>query len=59
MAEKRQKQRNIFADRMIRDIIVQVSLVIGLILLVWFFTSNFLSQEGGTDWAFVTGGVEG
>ena len=44
--QTRQKRRNIFADRMIRDVIVQVSLVAGLILLVWFFTSNFLSQGG-------------
>lgn len=54
LADKRKQERNIFADRMIRDIIVQVSLVVGLVLLVWFFTSNFLRQEGGTDWAFVT-----
>ena len=54
LADKRKQERNVFADRMIRDIIVQVSIVVGLILLVWFFTSNFLSQEGGTDWAFVT-----
>ena len=54
LVDKREQRRNIFADRMIRDIIVQVSLVVGLILMVWFFTSNFLRQEGGTDWAFVT-----
>ncbi len=54
LADKRSQERNIFADRMIRDIIVQVSIVVGLILLIWFFTSNFLAQEGGTDWAFVT-----
>ena len=54
LGEARQQQRNIFADRMIRDIIVQVSLVGGLILLVWFFASNYLAQEGSTDWAFVT-----
>lgn len=54
LADKRRQERNIFADRMIRDIIVQVSLVVGLILLVWFFTSNYLNNEGSTDWAFVT-----
>ena len=54
LAEQRRQKRNIFADRMIRDIIVQVSLVVGLVLLIWFFTSNYLAQEGGTDWAFLT-----
>ena len=54
IGDTRRQERNIFADRMIRDIIVQVSIVVGLFLLIWFFTSNFLSQEGGTNWAFVT-----
>ena len=46
LADKRKQERNIFADRMIRDIIVQVSLVVGLVLLVWFFTSNFYQPAG-------------
>lgn len=54
LAQSRAQQRNVFADRLIRDIIVQVSIVVGLGLLIWFFTSNYLSQEGSTNWAFLT-----
>ncbi len=46
-------RRNIFADRLIRDIIVQVSLVLGLGLLIWFFSQNYFSQGNDISWAFL------
>ena len=43
-AEARKQARNFFADRLVRDIVVQASLVIGLLFIVWFCTTNFLSD---------------
>ena len=50
---QRTQSNNVFANRVIRDVIVQASLAIGLLFVIWFFTYNFSTQEGGTDWAFL------
>ena len=50
----RGQSTNVFANRVIRDVVVQGSLAFGLLFLIWFFTYNFSQQEGGTDWAFLT-----
>ena len=46
-------KRNVFADRLIRDIVVQSSLVLGLVLLIWFFGRNYLAQGNDISWAFL------
>ena len=57
MASKTSKitrpKRNIFADRLIRDVIVQVSLVVGIALLVWFFSSNYIANGFEISWSFL------
>ena len=45
--------RNVFAERLVRDIVVQSSLVIGLLFIVWFCTTNFISQGNDVNWRFL------
>jgi len=53
-AEARKQARNFFADRLVRDIVVQASLVIGLLFIVWFCTTNFLSDpQNNVNWRFL------
>ena len=53
-AEARKQARNFFADRLVRDIVVQASLVIGLLFIVWFCTTNFLSDpQNNLNWRFL------
>lgn len=45
--------KNVFANRLVRDVVVQASLVIGFLFIVWFCTTNFINQGNDTNWRFL------